>query len=258
MTLSVDVDDVAGLDGVGPQPADDVGIAPGRHETDVLAVLLVGDLEAEAPRQFARLRLGHVAERKAQIVELLARGGEQEIALVAIGVGGANQRARPVAAAARRDIVTGGECGGAELARGRQQIAELDRAVALDAWHRRLARGVAVGEIIDHRFAKTALVVQHVMRDADPLGDIAGVVDVLPGAAGALAMGGRAMIVQLQRDADDVIPLGLQQRSRHRRIDAARHGDDDPGVLWPAFEIQTVEHVSGHRCDRGRIEPFAG
>ncbi len=32
---------------------------------------------------------GHAAERKAQIVELLARGGEQEIALVARRVGAA-------------------------------------------------------------------------------------------------------------------------------------------------------------------------
>ena len=142
--------------------------------------------------------------------------------------------------------MSGRKRGGAELARGLEQIAKLDRAVALDARHRRLARGVAVGEIVDHRFAKTVLVVQHVMRNADPLGDIAGIVDVLPGAAGALAMGGRAMIVELQRDADDVVAFGLQQRSRHRGIDAAGHGDDDPGVLRTAFEIQTVEHGSGH------------
>ena len=150
--------------------------------------------------------------------------------------------------------MAGRERRGAELARGLEQIAELDRAVALDAGHRRLARGVAVGEIVDHRLAEAALVVQHVMRDADPLGDVARVVDVLAGAAGALAMGGRAMIVELQRDADDVVAFRLQQRSRHRGIDAAGHGDDDPGVLRTAFEIQTVEHGSGHRCDRGGIE----
>ena len=97
-----EIDDVAGLDRAGLQAADDIGVAPGRHEADVLAVLLVGDFEAEAPRQFARLRLGHVAERKAQIIELLARGREQEIALVAIGVGGAH-RARSVGEAARGD-----------------------------------------------------------------------------------------------------------------------------------------------------------
>ena len=124
----------------GLQAADDVGVAPGRHKADVLAVLLVGDFKTEAPRQFARLRLGHVAERKAQVIELLARGREQEIALVAIGIGGAHQRARSVAKAARGDIMSGRQRLRAKLARGRQQIAKLDRAVALDARHRRLAR----------------------------------------------------------------------------------------------------------------------
>jgi len=134
----------------------------------------------------------------------------------------------------------------AEFARSLEQIAKLDRTVALDARHRRLAGSIAVGEIVDHRFAKTILVIQHVMRDTDPLGDIARIVDVLAGAAGALAVGGRAVIVKLQRDADDVVTLGFQQRSRRRGIDTARHGDDDPGVLRTAFEIQTVEHGSGH------------
>ncbi len=243
---AVEIDDIAGFDRIRPQPPDDVGVAPGRHEADVLAVVLVGDLEAEAARELAHLGLRSVAERKAQIVELVARGREQEIALVAIGVGGAEQRPRSVGKTARGDIMAGGERRGAELARGLQKVAELDRAVALDAGHRRLAERVAVGEIVDHRFAEAVLVIQHVMRDADPLGDIAGIVDVLAGAAGALAMGGRAMIVELQRDADDVVAFRLQQRSRHRGIDAARHGDDDPCVLRTAFEVQTVAHGSGH------------
>src|SRR6202012_811684 len=49
-----------------------------------LAVVLVGDIKAKAPRELAHLRLGHVAEWKANEVELLARGRKQEIALVAI------------------------------------------------------------------------------------------------------------------------------------------------------------------------------
>ena len=80
------------------------------------------------------------------------------------------------------------------------------------------------------------------MRNADPVGDRAGVVDVLAGAAGALAVGRRAMVVELQGHADDVIALGLEQRRRHRQIDAAGHGDDDAGVLRPAFEVEAVEH----------------
>src|SRR5439155_24130445 len=86
---------------------------------------------------------------------------------------------------------------------------------------------------------------EHVMRDAKPLGHVAGIVDILPGAAGALAVGGRTVVVKLQRNADDVITLGLQQRSRDRGVDPAGHGDDDPCVLWTALEIQTVEHGSG-------------
>src|SRR5882672_1407903 len=61
--MAVEIDDVAGLDRARLQAADDIGVAPGRHEADVLAVLLVGDLEAKTPCQFARLRLGHVTER---------------------------------------------------------------------------------------------------------------------------------------------------------------------------------------------------
>ena len=256
MTRPVEIDDVARLDRAGLQAADDIGVAPGRHEADVLAVLLVGDFEAEAPRQFARLRLGHVAERKAQKIELFARGRKQEIALVAIGIRGAHQRPRSIAEAPRGDIMPGRERMRAKLARGRQQIAKLDRAVALDAGHRRFAERVAVGKIVDHGFAEAAFVVEHVMRNADPFGDVAGVVDVAAGAAGALAVGSRAMIVKLQRDPDHVIALGLQQGSRHRRVDAAGHGDHDPCVLRTAFEIQTVWHGRGHRLQsRGQRAP---
>ena len=68
------------------------------------------------------------------------------------------------------------------------------------------------------------------------------VVDVLAGAAGALAMGGGAVVVKLQGDADHVIALGLEQRGGHRGIDAAGHGDDDTGVLRAAVEIEGVSH----------------
>jgi hypothetical protein len=50
------------------------------------------------------------------------------------------------------------------------------------------------------------------------------------------------VIVKLQGHADDVIAFGLEQGSRHRGIDAARHGDDDPGIFRPAFKIETVPH----------------
>src|SRR5262249_50880298 len=167
---------------------------------------------------------------------------EQEIALVARLLAGAKQRAGAVAEPPRRHIVAGRERGRAELARGAQQVVELDRLIALDAGHRGLARRVALGEAVDHRLLEAALVVEHVMRNADIGGDPAGIVDVAAGAAGALAMGRLAVVVELQRDADDVVAFGLEQRGGHRRVDAARHGDDDARVLRRARKIETVEH----------------
>ena len=70
----------------GLQAFDHVGVAAGRHEADVLAVVLVGDREAKLAGQFAGSGLGHVPERKAQEIKLVARGREQEIALVALAV----------------------------------------------------------------------------------------------------------------------------------------------------------------------------
>ncbi len=88
---TVDMNDIAGLARLGLQPPDHVGVAALRHEADVLAVVLVGDVEPEFARGRARLGLGHAAEREAEEIELLARGGEQEIALVAVEIDRAEQ-----------------------------------------------------------------------------------------------------------------------------------------------------------------------
>src|SRR4051812_12579751 len=40
---AVQINDVARFSGAGPQPFDDFGVAAGRHEADILAVVLVGD-----------------------------------------------------------------------------------------------------------------------------------------------------------------------------------------------------------------------
>src|SRR5262249_36505663 len=53
--LSVEVDDITGVHRIRLQPADDVGVAAGRHEADVLAVVLVGDLQTKAARMLAHL-----------------------------------------------------------------------------------------------------------------------------------------------------------------------------------------------------------
>ena len=75
-------------------------------------------------------------------------------------------------------------------------------------------------------------------------GDAAGIVDVLAGAAGALAVRRLAMVVELQGYADDLIALAGEEAGNHRGIDATRHRDDDARVFGALGNIKRVHHVS--------------
>src|SRR5690242_11972143 len=204
---TLQIDDLAGPGSAGTQPFDDIGIAAVGHKTDVLAVLLVSDAKPEPARQFARLRLGAIAQGEAQQIELLACRREQEIALIALGLSGAVKRPPAVGQPARGDVMAGRQYRGPKLARSHQQIAKFDSLIAFDAWHRRFAGHVACREPVDDRFFESLLVVEHVMGNADPRRHGAGVVNVAPGTACAFTVGRRAMVIELERDADDVIAL---------------------------------------------------
>src|SRR6478609_6056393 len=239
---AVEIDDVAGLGRPRLEALDHLGVAARRYEADVLAVVLVGHRERKLTRKFARLRLSPVSERKAQQVELLASGGKQEIALVALLFAGAVERAAATWQGPGSDVMAGRQDLGAEFARGRKQIAELDRLVAFDAGHRRFAGNIALGEAIDHHLLEATLVIQYVVGNADALRHRTRVVDVLAGATGAFAMGRGTVVVELQRHAHDVVALGLEQRRRPRGVYPARHGHNHASVLRPAIDIETIEH----------------
>ena len=208
----------------------------------------------ESPKRRASsrvCRLGHVAQGEAHKLELVARRGKEEIALVALRVPCAIEGAPTAREPPGSDVVAGCQHPGAELARRLQKIAEFDGLVALDAGHGGFAGHVAVGEAVDHGFLEAVLIVEHVMRNADALRNRARVVDVLPGATGAGAVHGGAMVVELQGDADDVIALGLEQRRSDRGIHPARHGNDHARFRRATFDIQTVAHsVRPRRANR--------
>jgi hypothetical protein len=226
---AIDMDDLAGLGSAGPQPFDHAYIIAVGHKADVLAIGLGRDLKAEAFGERAGFRFRQMAKREAQIIELLLRRREQEIALVALRVGAAMQ----LGAALPHDplhIMAGREAIAAEVTRLGEQIAELDPLVAAHAGDRRLALQIGIRKFLHHRIRELGFVIQHEMRNADALGDAAGVIDILTRAAGALLGQRHTVIVKLQRHADHVIALLLQERSHDRAVDAARHCDDDPRV----------------------------
>ena len=83
------------------------------------------------------------------------------------------------------------------------------------------------------------------MRDIERRRHAARIVDILPGAAGALAVRRLAMIVKLEGDAHDVIALAGQQAGNDRTIDATRHRDDDARVLGALGQDQANSiHIS--------------
>ena len=140
--------------------------------------------------------------------------------------------------------MAGGQCLGAQLARRIHQIGELHFLVAAHAGDRRLAARIGIGEILDHVLAEAAFVIQHIMRNADGFGDAFGVVDILPGTAGAFFLLHRVRI-ELQGDADHVIALTLEQRGGDGGIHAARHGGDNTAfpVAGAAVAVMAGCHI---------------
>ena len=165
----------------------------------------------------------------------------EEVALVAARVG-TLVKLGATAVHDASDIVPGREAIGADLACEGDEVDELHPLVAARARHRRAALRIFVDEAVDHAFAEPAFVIQHVVRDAEPVRDHLGVVDVLAGAAGARAPHRFAMVVELERDSDHLGPGPRRERGRDRAVDAARHGDDDPGLPRGAAEPEIDLH----------------
>ena len=238
--LAVDMQDRAAEIGVRSQFRDDIGIFAVGDKADVLAVLLVGHDESHFRGKRTDFGLGQVAERKAQIVQLVLCGGKQEIGLVPLGIDRTIERPMGAIGAAG-DVMAGGEAIGVQIARGGQQIGKLHRLVAGDARHRCLASQIALHERIDDRVAESAFIIQDVMRDAKRFAHAARVVDVLTGATGPGAPSGFPAVIELERDADDIIAFAGQDAGHDRGIHAARHGNDHTGVFRRFGDVQRIE-----------------
>ena len=242
---AVDMHDLPRPDRLGLQLLDQVRISTLRHEADVLAVALVGDSEPEIAGNRPRRLLREVAQRKTQEVQLLPGRGEEEIALVALKIDRAEERA-PTVDGAGAHVVTGGHRSRIQLARGREQIGELHGLIAGNAGYRRFTLGIAPCERLDDGFPEARLIVEHVVRDAEAGRHLAGVVNVLSGAAGAAPVRRHAVVVKLQRDAYDIVTGMLHQRRGDRRIDAARHGDDH--ARRGARSLEAKVDINHERC----------
>ena len=81
------INNLAGVCRAGAQLFDHGGIVAVGHKANVLTVGLISDRQAIFGRQSAGFGLGaQMPQGKAQVIQLVGRGGKQEIALIAVGI----------------------------------------------------------------------------------------------------------------------------------------------------------------------------
>ena len=251
---AVDMHDLAGLLGFRANFFHDFCVVAAGDEADILRVRFVGGEQTKPFGVLARDVFCPAAQRKPQEIQLFLRGGEQEIALVFCVVDCAVEFGGPIVflvAVHALHVVAGHHAVGAEIVRDAEQVAEFDGLIAAHARDGCFAAHVAVGEIVDHRLAEIAFVIQDVVREAARIGHAAGIVDVLAGAAGFGFRGGRAVIVELQRYADDVVAVLVQQARGDGGIDPARHAHDPAGGLRFLCYAERVFRHGGEYRARG-------
>src|SRR5258707_1065947 len=201
-------------------------------KTNLLRIRLLGEREPVLAREFAHLRLIHLAQRKARAAELLLRETKKKICLVLGGIGGAAQQpaiALGIKLAAR--VVSRSKEVGANLPRGDQQLIELQVIVAKAARNRRASGEILLHERPHYVLLKTFFMIYDVVRNAQVFGDAASVVNILNRAAASLhllghtlASGKAALVPELHGQANYSVAFRAQHSRDGRRIDTARHG----------------------------------
>ncbi len=115
----------------------------------------------------------------------------------------------------------------AEAARDREQLGELDPAVARGARARRLPRDVPVDERLHNRTRKKVASIKCVVRESQCVGDTARVVLILWRTAATVVVVGLRIVPQVQRYPDDFVPSILKPRRGDRRVDPTAHSDQN-------------------------------
>ena len=114
-----------------------------------------------------------------------------------------------------------------------EKLIELDEVVAKRAGDRRAPVQIVVDERADHLFFEAILEVDDVIRNAQMLGDLACVVDIVQRAAAAdgAAFGNQfrqaPLIPELHGQADDTKALAREQPGYDGAVHTARHGNGD-------------------------------
>ena len=194
------------------------------HETNFLAIDLVGDLQADAPGDLADFGFFHAAERGEGVLELILAEAEKEIRLVLARIA-AFFKHRMVGVVLDDRVMPGGDEVGSEGLGLRAEFAEFQMLVAHHAGIRSPAEAVFAGEIVDDDFFEVIGFVHDIVGDAEFVGDPARIRD--GGGTAAFVLGARDAVLRphFHRHADDLPSVALKQRRRDAGIHAAAHSE---------------------------------
>ena len=222
---------VARCSGMSAAALDIARVVAVGNKADVLAFGLLGVGKALLGGYAAHVALFvQACQRKDGACQALLRKRIQKVALVLFGVLAAVQLPCAVGRLARLGVVTRGDIVAAHVQRGVQQRAKLDVAVADDAGVGRQPLLVGGHKALDYAAVERLLQVEHVVGNADALGNGLRVGDVAVDLAHACYRIGRRA-GESHGGANAFVALAFEQVRGHAGIDAAAHGDEHALVV---------------------------
>ena len=147
-----------------------------RHETDFLAVHLVGDFQPEFACDLADFGFFHSSQRREGVLELILTKAEKEIRLVLAGVAPFAEDGVVLVMVNDR-VVSGGDEVRSERAGFCAEVAEFEVFVAHHTGVRRASLFVFAGKVIDDDFFEIVGLIDDIVRDAELVGDAARIGD---------------------------------------------------------------------------------
>ena len=222
---TVQMDKLAGLRPALRDVLYHLGIIPVRHETDVLAVRLLGVLQPFRCRFLPNLRLAQMPQRKQNMRQLFLFQGVQHITLVLLPVFSPQQQ--PASAFFLKfyiGIVSGRDIIAAQLLRPGKQLPQLHVFVAVHAGVGRPSVFIFRNETVDDVRTKIFTEIKHMMGKAQFGRRLCGIRHIGKAAVVLRSQPDLFRVEHLQRYADDIIACLLQQQRRRRAVYAAAHG----------------------------------
>lgn len=249
--LTLRVDDIAGRwhsSAAGERGAfDESRVVAIGHEANLLRLALGGVGQSGAGSEGAHLVFAEATDRKSHRAEFCGRHRKQEIALVFVGIDTTAEIPAAVVAPLDARIVAGCDHLGTESAGPLQERRELNVLVALYARIRCFSLEIGIDEIIDHGFVEYTLEVDHVVWNAEVLGDAAGVLDIARTAAAAAPRHGAAGVVEPHGHADDPLTALDEHGCYGCAVHASGEGNDDRwgDGHWLAPAMMVTNHAAG-------------